>query len=439
MDDYSYDEEPTYETPGPGYPPPPDVLDSLNDLGSTILDKVNDAVDAADFRGLSSTVSDAIRTTATSISSSFSQPSTAIVRASGKHGGAIARMVAHGWGAGMCGIMTLGGLGSTLGDFSIMSAILTGVFASLTALFVGKFKKANADRKMHKALDQYARIAGTREQVSVEELASKTGASFNDAVANVTLAIDEGYIPHGRIRGTADGLTTLFLTDRAFAAAGGRDPRLSQQRTSERIAGRRHETPAQPATTPVPPQSAAPAPQPKPQAEQAKQQGDAADMDPRVRDVVKEGNSYIERIHRANDVIEEQEMSDKLDHLEGVVRRIITGARERPETVGQLGQFMSYYLPTTGKLVDAYAELDAHGDHGPNAEATRAEIKSTLDVINASFDKLADDLLQDTAWDLASDMRVLRTMLTQDGLADDGGPRADENRFDFSPFADDDL
>jgi hypothetical protein len=88
---------------------------------------------------------------------------------------------------------------------------------------------------------------------------------------------------------------------------------------------------------------------------------------------------------------------------------------------------MNYYLPTTGKLVDAYADLDAHGEHGPNAEATRKEIKGTLDVINDSFDKLADDLLQDTAWDLQSDMHVLRTMLRQDGLTDDGGPRADEN------------
>ncbi len=121
-------------------------------------------------------------------------------------------------------------------------------------------------------------------------------------------------------------------------------------------------------------------------------------------------------------------MSDKLARLETVVRRIIVGVHDHPETAGDLGQFMGYYLPTTGKLVDAYVDLEQHGDHGPNAEATRREIKATLDVINDSFEKLSDDMLQDQAWDLQSDMSVLRTMLRQDGLADDGGPRADENR-----------
>ena len=115
----------------------------------------------------------------------------------------------------------------------------------------------------------------------------------------------------------------------------------------------------------------------------------------------------------------------KLDVLEENVRRITARVNERPDTVDQLTQFLNYYLPTTGKLVDAYADLDKHDEHGPNAEATRREIKTTIDVINESFNKLADDLLQDAAWDLQGDMHVLRTMLTQDGLADDHGPRAD--------------
>lgn len=436
-----YDDEPSYEAPGPGYPPPPDVLDSLNDLGSTILGKVNDAVEAADFAGLSSTVSDAIRSTASSLGASFNQPSTAIVRSSAKRGTSLARCIGFGWGSFVSGVGTLGLLGDfvdglTYGWFETSELIVGTVCLGLTAFCFNRFRNARADRKMHKALEQYARIAGSRPQVSVEELAAKTGESFKDVVANVSRAIDEGYIPHGRIRGTSEGLTMLYLTDRAFAEAGGRDPQLFQYRTSERIAGKQHETPAQPATRPEP-QPAQAQPQHATQAAQAAPASAEPEADPRVTRVVTDGRRYIQLIHHANDVIVEQEMSDKLDHLEAVVRRIVAGVQERPETVDQLSQFVSYYLPTTGKLVEAYADLDAHGEHGPNAEATRREIKSTLDVINASFDKLADDLLQDTAWDLASDMRVLRTMLAQDGLSDDGGPRADENPRVYWPGTDD--
>ena len=37
-----------------------------------------------------------------------------------------------------------------------------------------------------------------------------------------------------------------------------------------------------------------------------------------------------------------------------------------------------------------------------------------------AFEKLLDDLFQDTAWDVSSDISVLNTMLVQEGLKDDG-------------------
>ena len=279
-------------------------------------------------------------------------------------------------------------------------------------------KKAAGDYQLHKALDQFARIAGPREQVTVEELAARTGLSMTECVDEINRGIGEGYIPHGRLRGTTSGHTMLYLTDGAFHRAGGVDQPTYRYRTSERVGDRNQTTPQ-----PDPYEAAA--------AAQAAREVGRAGVDPRIRQIVDEGNAYLIKIHHANDVIEEAEMSDKLARLESVVRRIIVGVHDNPETADDLGQFMSYYLPTTGKLVDAYVDLEEHGEHGPNAEATRREIKSMLDVINDSFEKLSDDMLQDKAWDLQSDMSVLRTMLRQDGLSDDGGPRADENRLEF--------
>ncbi len=241
---------------------------------------------------------------------------------------------------------------------------------------------------------------------------------MTECVDEINRGIGEGYIPHGRLRGTTSGHTMLYLTDGAFHRAGGVDQPTYRYRTSERVGDRNQTTPQ-----PDPYEAAA--------AAQAAREVGRAGVDPRIRQIVDEGNAYLIKIHHANDVIEEAEMSDKLARLEGVVRRIVVGVHDNPETADDLGQFMSYYLPTTGKLVDAYVDLEEHGEHGPNAEATRREIKSMLDVINDSFEKLSDDMLQDKAWDLQSDMSVLRTMLRQDGLSDDGGPRADENRLEF--------
>ena len=39
-----------------------------------------------------------------------------------------------------------------------------------------------------------------------------------------------------------------------------------------------------------------------------------------------------------------------------------------------------------------------------------------MDTINDAFEKLLDSLFEDLAWDISSDISVMKTMLEQDGL-----------------------
>ena len=55
------------------------------------------------------------------------------------------------------------------------------------------------------------------------------------------------------------------------------------------------------------------------------------------------------------------------------------------------------------------------------------KIEKTIDTLNTAFEKLLDDLFQDTAWDLSSDISVLQTMLAQEGLTEDGLKSAGKN------------
>lgn len=43
-----------------------------------------------------------------------------------------------------------------------------------------------------------------------------------------------------------------------------------------------------------------------------------------------------------------------------------------------------------------------------------------MDTLNVAFEKILDDLFQETAWDVSSDISVLNTMLAQEGLKEDG-------------------
>ena len=89
------------------------------------------------------------------------------------------------------------------------------------------------------------------------------------------------------------------------------------------------------------------------------------------------------------------------------------------ESVADIRRLMEYYLPTTVKLLEAYEELDAQPIQGENITSSKTEIEKTLDTLNIAFEKLLDDLFQDTAWDVSSDISVLHTMLAQEGLTED--------------------
>ena len=72
------------------------------------------------------------------------------------------------------------------------------------------------------------------------------------------------------------------------------------------------------------------------------------------------------------------------------------------------------------KLLQAYQDLDAQPVQGENIISSKKEIEKTLDTLNMAFEKLLDDLFQETAWDVSTDISVLHTMLAQEGLTEDG-------------------
>lgn len=103
--------------------------------------------------------------------------------------------------------------------------------------------------------------------------------------------------------------------------------------------------------------------------------------------------------------------------------------REHPEKRPQMRKFMDYYLPTTVKLVESYADFDRAGVEGENIRIAKAEIEKAMDTINQAFEKLLDDLYRDAAFEAAADAKVLKTVLAQDGLAQDSpfsGPSGEE-------------
>ena len=135
-----------------------------------------------------------------------------------------------------------------------------------------------------------------------------------------------------------------------------------------------------------------------------------AGLDPKVQEVIEAGNAYIRKIRECNDAIPGEVVSEKMSRMELLTKRIFARVEQNPEVVTDIRRL------TAVKLLEAYEELDAQPVQGENILSSKKEIEDTLDTLNIAFEKLLDDLFQETAWDVSSDISVLKTMLAQEGL-----------------------
>jgi len=138
-----------------------------------------------------------------------------------------------------------------------------------------------------------------------------------------------------------------------------------------------------------------------------------------VKKVLAQGEEYKQQIRSANSSITDENVNSKLYRMDSIVTRIFEELKKKPGQVKKLSMFMDYYLPTTTKLVTKYEELDKRKSGGENIKEAKKEIEGSLDVINDAYEKLLDSFFADTALDVSTDISVLKTLMKQEGLAED--------------------
>ena len=135
-----------------------------------------------------------------------------------------------------------------------------------------------------------------------------------------------------------------------------------------------------------------------------------------ARDVVEEGKAYVQRMQEKRLRIADESVVSKVLGIEQITEKIFQHVKEHPEVVPNIRKLMEYYLPTTMKLLDSYERLDLQPVKGDNISKAKYEIEGALDTLITAYEKLLDGLFKDVAWDVATDISVLNTILTQEGL-----------------------
>ena len=241
---------------------------------------------------------------------------------------------------------------------------------ALTAAGVAMFCSGVSIDRSLKRYNKYLAVIGNYEAMAVEQLSRTLGYPKSRVEKDLQRMIDKGYF---------GGTAYLNMELGYLFRSGQADIRMQQQR----------------------------------QEKEAQEAAERAAAEPPKE--AEEGYSGIlRRIRRANDAIADEELSAKIDRLEEITARIFRAVEEDPKKQGRIDTFLNYYLPTTQKLLDSYAEFEAAGVEGENLRQAKARIESTMDLIIKGFEHQLDELYKADVLDVDSDIRVMETMLERD-------------------------
>lgn len=371
-----------------------------NQIGDEILDSVIHAVETGDFTGLSASVGDVINEAADSIGRGMDQFGKEIERQARARAYTSQKRSTPqlpvrykrflpGQAAGPA-CLAVGIVGTSMFGIATLATALTAAFSGLISIgvpvglgiamlpFIGLISKgANLNGRNHR-FRSYVRVIGNRGYCAIEDLARATGKRKTYVRKDLQDMLHRGYFLEGHM--DAEG-TTLIVDNETY-----------RQYEEAEEARRRRET------------------------ETIREEQEQPACSDEIQKILAEGEAYISHIHECNDAIPGEVMSEKLAKLEDIMRRIFAQVKKQPESADELHKFMTYYLPTTTKLIDAYRDLDGQPAYGENIANTKKEIEDTLDTINEAFENLFDSLFEETAWDISSDISTMKVMLEQEGL-----------------------
>lgn len=354
-----------------------------DDLGRNIRDEVDRAVNSQDFQNMAQNIrrvfetaadagGEALRKAADKVQTERVNVKALYGKTGGKVIGGLLKTIFGGTFALTSGIVAL----VTLCTGVVVGAGISGVLLmpSLWLLSSGVNTMKTVSR-----FRTYRRILGRKTVCALEKLARAVGKDIPYVRKDVRRMIGSGYFLEGHLDHEQNHLIISDDTYRQFEQA---RLQLEAARTQQA---------AETANAP----------------------------DPRIREVLDKGSDFIAQIRKCNEEIPGEAVSEKIDRIELVVRRIFERVKEHPEVIPDLKKLMDYYLPMTVKLLTAYADMDAQPVQGENIVNSKREIEATLDTLNPAFEKLLDELFQDTAMDISSDISVLNAMLAREGLTED--------------------
>ena len=387
--------------------------------GEEILNSINKAAEAGDFSNLSRDVKNSINEAASTFSSTIGKE----IRTGLETG---LKSSNFNWRKGEWSpffsvkINKRRGIGKIVGgSILVLMGILGGGGIGVGCIIGGGLLllTGKRNRRLIKDYFSFGDAIGTNSYITVRELSDKTAKTAEYIVNQIKRMKEAGYLPYATMDKAE---TTLMLTDEVYKQylMSAEYNANKQKYNSSKKAGKGSKNGKDAKDDKEVKESAA-------TKNVSMEEGPAnvsyyvidENLPEDVQSILRDGNDYLNEIRYFNDLIPDTEiMSDKLYTLEATALSIFKRLKEAPDIAGDLRKFMSYYLPTTKKLLQSYVNLRKMSLNVENIAKSQKEIEEATDVINDAFVKLLNQLFETDSWDISSEISVMKTMMKQDAL-----------------------
>ena len=125
-------------------------------------------------------------------------------------------------------------------------------------------------------------------------------------------------------------------------------------------------------------------------------------------------DQILAQIRDVNERIPDEAMTEKITELEQITRDIFRAVEQEPEKRGKIDRFMSYFLPTTLKLLESYANMEKNSVGGKNINQSMQSIEVAMDTIVEGFRHQLDELYRTDAVSIETEVDVLTKMINRE-------------------------
>lgn len=138
-----------------------------------------------------------------------------------------------------------------------------------------------------------------------------------------------------------------------------------------------------------------------------------------VAEVLANAKIQLKQLEAIIPKLENKELVQDVREVCNTTQKIINTIAEKKEKLGQVNNFLNYYLPVTIKILTRYDEIENQELTTENSLKFMNSVKDMVAKIKKAFEQQLDNLYQSDMLDTDAEIKVFESMLKSDGFIDE--------------------